>query len=60
MKVGDVLSIQRFVDRELSRDWVDDKDTCGGLVSSGACDTVSEGPVFVVVRADLLMQRIVS
>lgn len=53
MEVGDVLSIQGFVDRKLSGDRVDDEDTSGGLVSTRACHAVSEGAVFVVVRPDL-------
>lgn len=53
MEVGDVLSIQGLVDWKLSRDRVDDEDAIGWLVSARACHTVSEGPVFVVVRPDL-------
>lgn len=48
-----MLSIQGVVDRELSRNWVNNEDAGGGLVSARSCDTVSEGPVFVMVRPDL-------
>lgn len=53
MEAGDVLSIQGLVDRELSRDRVNDEDASGGLVGARASHTVSEGPVFVMVRPDL-------
>ncbi len=60
MKAGDVLSIQWLVDRELSRDRVDDEDAGGGLVCTRPCHTVSEGAVFVMVRPDLWVQRFVN
>lgn len=59
MEAGDVLSIKGFIDRELSRDRVDDEDAGGRLVSSRAGHTVSEGPVLVMVRTDLWVQRLV-
>lgn len=54
MEVGDVLPIQGLVDRQLSRNRVDDEDSSGGLVSTWSCDAVSERPVFVMVWPDLL------
>lgn len=57
MEVGDVLSVQGLVDRQLPGDRFDDEDAGGGLVSTGTRHTVSEGAVLVVVRPDLWAER---
>jgi len=57
MEVGDVLSVQGLADRQLSGDRFNDEDAGGGLVSSRTRHTVSEGPVFVMVRPDLWVER---
>lgn len=49
METGDMLPIQGLVDRELSRNRVDNEDASGGLVCARACHTISERAVFVVV-----------
>lgn len=59
VEVGDVLPIQGLVDRQFSRDRVNDEDPSGGLVSTWSCDAVSERPVFVMVRPDLWVLRLI-
>lgn len=54
VETGDVLSVQGPVDRQLSRDRVDEEDPHRGLVCSRASHTVAQGAVFIVVRPDLL------
>ena len=58
VEVGDVLPIQGLVDWQLPRDGVDDEDAGWGLVGSGACHTVSEGAVLVMVRPNLFEMKI--
>lgn len=53
MEVGNVLPIQGLVDRQLSRNGVDDEDASGGLVSPGACHAVSQGAVLIMVWSNL-------
>ena len=50
MEVGDVLSVQRFGDRQLAWDWVDDENASWWLVSPRARHTVTQHPVVVPVR----------
>lgn len=57
MEVGDVLSVQRFGDRQLAWDRVDDEDAGRRLVGPGARHAVTQHPVLIPVWADLKQRK---